>query len=138
TSFKLISSGTETTDKLSTNKVLNTIERMLSIFTPSPTLNQFIISTAMIITNNKTPVVISIPTKSLKTLDKSCAAPLNPLAYTFALMRKKFSDTANKKEPKITTAIRFASIRNMCDSPFLSCKYFDGSLKHILNEGRCL
>src|SRR5699024_3284934 len=71
-------------------------------------------------------------------LDKSCAAPLNPLAYTFALMRKKFSDTANKKEPKITTAIRFASIRNMCDSPFLSCKYFDGSLKHILNEGRCL
>src|SRR5699024_11471652 len=89
-------------------------------------------------TNNKTPVVISIPTKSWKTLDKSCAAPLNPLAYTFALMRKKFSDTANKTEPTITTAIRFASIRNMCDSPFLSSKYFDASLKHILNEVRCV
>src|SRR5699024_10064955 len=105
---------------------------------PFPTLNQLIMSTGMFKTNNKTPVVISIPTKSLKTLDKSCAAPLNPLAYTFALMRKKFSDTANKKEPKLATAIRFDSIRNMCDSPFHSCKYFDGSLKHILHEGRCL
>src|SRR5699024_12070610 len=73
-----------------------------------------------------------------KTHNKIILKQSNPLAYTFKLLTKKLSDTANKKDPKITTAIRYASIRNMCDSPFLSCQYFDGSSKHILNEGTCL
>src|SRR5690606_4012776 len=80
---------------------------------PFPILNQPIMRTGIFKINNNTPVLISNDKKSLNILDKSCAAPLNPLAYTFALMRKKFNDNANRKEPTITTAIRFASMKNI-------------------------
>src|SRR5699024_8719853 len=42
-----------------------------------------------------------------------CARPLNPLAYTFAVIKKKFKDIAKRNEPNITIAIRLASIKNI-------------------------
>src|SRR5690625_4739176 len=84
---------------------------------PFPILIQPIIRTGILRRNNNTPVLMSIDKKSLNILDKSWAAPLNPLAYTFALIRKKFSDSANKKDPIITMTIRFISIKNI-ENPF--------------------
>src|SRR5699024_10502745 len=78
-----------------------------------PTLNQPRIRTGILNRNNKIPVLTCMPRKSLNTLDTSCAAPVKPLAYTFALIKKKLSDTASKNELNITIAIRLASIKNM-------------------------
>src|SRR5690625_4257082 len=84
---------------------------------PFPILNHPIMRTGIFKRNSIIPVLIRIDKKSLNILDKSWAAPLNPLAYTFALIRKKLSDTANKKDPIITTTIRLISIKNI-DNPF--------------------
>src|SRR5699024_4480944 len=118
TAFSIISSDNEITGSISKKKVEKATESALYIVKPFPTLNQPNIRTGTLKINNRTPVLKRIFRKSCNILDTSCARPLNPLAYTFAVIKKKFKDIAKRNEPKTTIAIRLASIKNI-QPPFL-------------------
>src|SRR5690625_2443583 len=112
TAFNIMSSEIDKTGKNSRNIVTNTTDNILYTVNPLPTLNQPKISTGILNKKTNFPVLNLILKKSRKILETSCAAPLKPLAYTFALIKKKLNDNATDVEPNITTAIIFASIKN--------------------------
>src|SRR5699024_8529560 len=113
TAFNIISSDNEITGSISKKKVEKTTENALYIVKPILTLNQPKIRTRTLKRNYRYPVLKRKIRKSCYILDTSCARPLNPHAYTFAVIKKKFRDSAMRNEPNITIAICLASIKNI-------------------------
>src|SRR5690625_4059190 len=110
TAFNIISLETVKTGSTSRKAVVATIDNTLYKVKRRPTLNQPTNTTGIFNSKSQIPDVIKeIPRYSTQNVANNCAIPVNPAAYTPALIQKKFKATALINAPRMTTVILLAS-----------------------------